>query len=124
MKTEYDCSLFYYDNIIRRIFCCDCFLDHVNFLVEEKEKNFTEIIEKSIRKEKDSFYFYYLGEALLLSCSAVIRFIRESKNVRLFRDFCLKDVIWCEDERINLCFACVLDLIIKNDILHFFQLKE
>ena len=60
MKTEYDCLLFYYGNIIRIIFCCDCFLDRVNFLVEEKEKNFTEIIEKSIRKEEDSFYFIIL----------------------------------------------------------------
>ena len=53
---EYECWLFYYDMVIRRIFCCHCFLDHVHFLIREEEKTFTEIIEKRIQNKKTYFH--------------------------------------------------------------------
>ena len=121
---EYECWLFCYDMVIGRTFCCHCFLDHVHFLIREEEKNLTEIIEKIIQNKKYSFFFYFLGGTLFLSCSFIIKFIRESKNVRLFRDSCVTDVIWCKDERLTLCTACAIDLFRKNDILHCFKLKE
>lgn len=121
---EYECWLFCYDMVMGRIFCCHCFLDHVHFLIREEEKNFTEIIEKIIQNKKYSFFFYFLGGTLFLSCSFIIKFIRESKNVRLLRDSCVTDVIWCKDQRLTLCTACAIDLFRKNDILHCFKLKE
>ena len=56
---EYECWLFCYDMVMGRIFCCHCFLDHVHFLIREEEKNFTEIIEKRIQKEKDILFSWW-----------------------------------------------------------------
>ena len=124
MIEYYECWSFYYDMLIRRIFCCDCFLDHVLFLVREEERNFTEILEKRIQKRKNDFFLYFLGGTLVISCSFIIKFIRETKNVRLFTDSCVTDVIWCDDEKLKLCSACAIDIFRKYSILHCLKLKE
>ena len=121
---EFDCWLFYYDMLIRRIFCCDCFFDQIHFLIREKDKNFVEISENKIRKNKDDFLLYFISGTLVISCSYVLKFIRENKDLQLFKDLCVTDFIWCEDEKIALCSACAIDIFRKTDILHCFKLKE
>ena len=71
-----------------------------------------------------NFCFYFLGGTLAVTCSYTIKFIRENKDLRLFADGCVTDIIWCEDDKITLCTACAIDIFRKTDIVHRFKLKE
>ena len=121
---EFNHTLFRFDMEIKKILCCDCVFDQIYFLMKEKKENLFETFDKKLKKEKEIFLNEYIDETLIITCSYFLNFIRVKKDIKVYRNICVTDIIWCDDKRITICNVCSFDLFNKLDILHTFEFKD
>ena len=109
-----------YGDSFNEILCCDCFYDEVYFLLRQKVND--EIFEEKFEKHDDCFITFFDG-IIIVICGDILKFVRDEKHHKLFKDTCIRDVIWCKKNKIILCSICTAEVFKKIDILHMFKLK-
>ena len=60
---------------------------------------------------------------IIVVCIDIMKFVRDKKQQKLFKDICIRDVSWCMKNKIILCSICALEVFKKIDMLHKFKLK-
>ena len=85
------------------------------------DKN-NEIFEEKLEKH-DCFITFFDGIIIVICCD-ILKFVCDEKHHKLFKDTCIRDVIWCKKKKIILCSICTTEVFKKIDILHMFKLKS
>ena len=86
------------------------------------DKN-NEIFEEKLEKHDDCFITFFDGIIIVICCD-ILKFVCDEKHHKLFKDTCIRDVIWCKKKKIILCSICTAEVFKKIDILHMFKLKS
>ena len=118
---EFHYKIHHFGNNFHEILCCDCFFDEVYFLLRKKEDN-GEIFEEEFENYDECFITFY-DRTIVVVCADIIQFVRDEKHQKLFKDICVRDVIWCQKNKIILCSICTVEIFKKLNILHLFKLK-
>lgn len=110
-----------YGSFFCEILCCDCFFDEVYFLLRKKEDDGEKFEEKF--ENNNGCFISFFDETIVVICANVLKFVRDQKQEKLFKNICITDVVLCDNEKIILCSICTIDLFKKLDILHSFTSK-
>ena len=108
---EFHYKIHRFGNNFHEILCCDCFFDEVYFLLRKKEDD-GEIFEEEFENYDECFITFY-DKTIVVVCADIIQFVHT----------CVRDVIWCQKNKIILCSICTVEIFKKLNILHLFKLK-
>ena len=116
-----------YTYLLKKIYCCNCFLDDILYLIEKddlQDDEFFEINEKKF--QTDNFLTFLLGSEICLCCLDSLKFIRQKsmKNDIFIKKKCVDDFVFCDEERIEICSVCFLDLLRNSNLLTVFSIDK
>ena len=66
----------------------------------------------------------FFDGTLILTCIDLLKFIRQKKGIKLFKDICNSDIISCKKDKIRICSICCIDVFRRLDVLHRYFLKN
>ena len=116
-----------YAHLVTEIYCCDCFFDRVNYLINENLKNdeFIDILEKEFDEKK--YLILFFGGKMVLNSKSVLNFILKSKkkDEKMFLSHCVTDFIESDEKNIiEICTVCFIQILIANKNFKHFSTEK